>query len=176
MLDITNYQGNANQNHNMGDITSNLLEGLLSKKSKSITCWWGCVLLLFFLTLQYCIGFTIHQHAYATGVHVFPILSPPPTSLPIPSLWVIPVHQPQASCILHLNQNFKARHHFLGLSLLFPAFSLPVEFFITFTIFPKIQAPSVYTLVSQKVGDHSYCYIHCNLLSARRALFFSIEA
>ena len=26
---------------------------------------------------------------------------PPPTSLSIPSLWVIPVHQPQASCIMH---------------------------------------------------------------------------
>ena len=53
------------------------------------------------ITLQYCIGFATHQHELAMGVHVFPILKPPPSSLPVPSLWIVPVHQPQASSIMH---------------------------------------------------------------------------
>ena len=32
---------------------------------------------------------------------MFPILNHPPSTLPVPSLWFIPVHQPQASSIMH---------------------------------------------------------------------------
>ena len=58
-------------------------------------------ILFYFLTLQYCIGIAIYQHESAIGIHVFPILDPPPSSLPVPSLWVVAVHQPQASSIVH---------------------------------------------------------------------------
>ena len=45
-----------------------------------------------FLTLQYCIGFAIYQHESATGIHVFPVLDPPPSSLPVP----FPLGRPSA--------------------------------------------------------------------------------
>ena len=50
--------------------------------------------------LQYCIGFAIHQHESAMGIHMFPMLKPPPTSLPIPSLWGHP-SAPAPSILYH---------------------------------------------------------------------------
>ena len=77
------------------------LISLLSKGlSRVLSQLFFFLILFYFLTLQYCIGFSIYRNESTTGLCVFPILNPPPSSLPIPSLWVVPVHQPQASSIV----------------------------------------------------------------------------
>ena len=47
---------------------------------------------LLYFTLQYCIGFAIHQHESAMGVHEFPFLKPPSHLPP----YTIPLSHPSA--------------------------------------------------------------------------------
>ena len=54
-------------------------------------------LFLLYFTLQYCIGFGIHWHESATGVHELSHMNPSPISHPTSSLWIIPL----AASILH---------------------------------------------------------------------------
>ena len=82
------------------------------------------------ITLQYCIGFAIHQYESATGIHMFPILNPPPHYLPILSLWFVSVHQPQASCILHRAWTGDSLHiwyYTMLFSQIIPPFPSPTE-------------------------------------------------
>ena len=59
-------------------------------------------LILFYLTLQYCIGFSIYQNESATGIHVLPILNPPPKLEPIIQSEVSQKEKHQYSILTHI--------------------------------------------------------------------------
>ena len=64
---------------------------------KAIILQFFKIIIIFFIVVD----FVIHWNETAMGLHVFPILILPPTSLSTRSLWVFPVHQVRAlvSCI-----------------------------------------------------------------------------
>ena len=71
----------------------------------------------------------------------------PPTSLPVPSLWVIPVHQPQASCILHRTWTGDSFHiwYYTCFSAIFPNHP-------TLSLFHRVQKTVLYICVSFAVS------------------------
>ena len=105
------------------------------------------------ITLQICIGFAIHQHESTTGIHVFPILNPPPSSLPVPSLWIISVHQPQASSIMHRTWTGYSFHiwYYTCSNALLPNHP-------TLALSHRVQKTVLYICVSVAVSHTGSCY------------------
>ena len=84
----------------------------------------------FFFTLQYCIGFAIHQHASATGVHVFPILNATPPPSPYHPSGSSQCTSPKlpVSCIepgLEIHFLYDIIHVLMPISQIIPPFPLP---------------------------------------------------
>ena len=105
------------------------------------------------ITLQYCVGFAIHQHESTTGIHVFPILNLPPRSLPVPSLWVIPVHQSQASSIMHRTWAGDSFHIWY-----YTCFNVILPNHPTFSLSHRVQKTVLYIFVLLLSCFQGYCY------------------
>ena len=119
------------------------------------------------ITLQYCIGFAIHQHESATGVHVFTILNPlPPPSLYHPSgssQCTSPKHP--VSCIkpgLAIRFTYDI-HVSMPFSQIIPPLPSPTESKRLFYTSPTESKRLFYTSVSLLLSHiQGYCY-HQNL-------------
>ena len=81
----------------------------------------------FTILYWFCHTSTWIRHRYT---HV-PHLEPP--SLPVPSLWVIPVHRPQASCILHWTGAGDSFHIWYYTCVRVPFFIHPCQHLSVFT-------------------------------------------
>ena len=122
----------------------------ISSYVNSVSCSFNYKFIYFnwsLITLQYYIGFAIHQHESTTGVHIFPIQNLPPSSLPIPSLWAIPVHQPQASSIMHWTWTGDSFH-----ILYYTCFNAILPNHPTLSLSHRVQKTVLYICVSFAVS------------------------
>ena len=82
-----------------------------------------------------------------SDIHMLPILNPPPSPLPIPSPWAFPVHQPQASSIVHWTWTGISFHtcHFTCFNAILPNLS-------TLSLSHRVRKTVLYISVSFAVS------------------------
>ena len=83
---------------------------------------------------------------------MFPILNPPPSSLPIPSLWVVPVYQPQASSIMHRTWTGNS------FDIYYTCFNAILPNHPTLSFSHRVQKTVLYICVSFAVLHTSTCF------------------
>ena len=124
----------------------------------------------FFLILQYCISFAIYQNESSTGIHVFPILNPPPSSLPIPysgsSQCTSPKHP--VSCIepgLAIHFIYDIIHVSMPFSLPSPScFSVPYQFSYLCSITKSVSSSTLIHLKLDTLFTFLSIFIYNKLL------------
>ena len=98
-------------------------------------------------TLQYCSGFCHTLTWISHGCTCVPILNPPPTSLLIPSLRVIPVHWPWAPRLMHCTWTGDLFHIWW-----YTCFSAILSDHPTLTFSHRVQKSVLYIYVSFAVS------------------------
>ena len=86
---------------------------------------------------------------------MFPILNPPPSSLPVSSLWVVPVHQPQASSIVHWTWTGDSFHIWY-----YTCFNAILPNHLTLSLSHRVQKTVLYISVSSAVSKASFFKTH----------------
>ena len=118
------------------------------------------IIIVFYFTIldRFCHTSTWTHH----GVHVFPILNPPPSSLPVSSLWVIPVHQPRASCIMHRTWTGDSFHIWY-----YTCFNAILPNHPTLSLSHRVQKTVLYISVSFAVSHRVIITIFLNCIYMR---------
>ena len=89
------------------------------------------------------------RHRYTCVPH----LNPPPSSFPITSLWVVPVHQPQASSIVHRTWTGASFHIWY-----YTYFNAILPNHPTLSLSHRVQKTVLYICVSLLSRTQGYCY------------------
>ena len=117
----------------------------------------GNLIFFLFFTLQYCIGFVIHQHQSATGVHVFPILNPP-SHLPPHTIALGHPSAPDLSILYHAsNLDWRFISHYDIIHVSMPFFQI-IPLSPPPTESKKLFYTSVSLLLSRIQGYHYFLY------------------
>ena len=124
----------------------------------------------FFLTLQYCIGFAIHQHESATGVHVFPTLNPLPPPSPYHSSGSSQCTSPEhpVSCIepgLAIHFTYDIIHVSMPFSQIIPPSPSPAESKRLFYTCVSLLLSRIQSYHYHLSKFHIYVLVYCILSS-----------